>query len=399
MVLLLRQPDGLFLVPHLHPQPVGPRRDREVPVPQPAHQVERLLQRLLLREPQRVRLHAPLHRRPHLRRAAEEAVRRHQAREPLVRPLEVVPVDEEPEPPRAVREVGEHRPRQELLPQRLPEPLDLPQGLRVLRPALQVSDPLPPQLLLERRRPAPGRVLPPLVGQDLPRRPVGRHGPVERLQHQRRPLMVRQRVPHHEPRVVVQERRQVQPLVPPQQEREQVRLPQLVRQGPLEAPLRLLPRRHRLPLLEQPLLVQDPPHLALRHPQRLEPPQHVPDPPRPVLRVLPPQLRHRLPLRRRPRPGRLRRRRRQQRLQSSAPPAPQPLRQRRVRYPEHPRHVPQCRPTLGDLLHRPQLQLDRVRPALHAQPSPLTASSRPVSPAHPVFPSGPPCQPERVGWC
>ena len=37
---------------------------------------------------------------------------------------------------------------------------------------LMCSDALPPQLLLELRLPAPRRVLPPLVGQDLPRRAV-----------------------------------------------------------------------------------------------------------------------------------------------------------------------------------------------------------------------------------
>jgi hypothetical protein len=43
--------------------------------------------------------------------------------------------------------------------------------------------------------------------------------------------------------VVVHERRQVQPLVPSQEEGEDVRLPQLIRLCPLESSWRMLARR------------------------------------------------------------------------------------------------------------------------------------------------------------
>jgi len=127
-----------------------------------------------VREPQRVVGDALLHRRPHVWRGTEVPVRRDQPLERLVRPLEVVGVHEEADATLAVREVREDRARQELVPQSLPEALDLPQGLRVLGPALHVPDPFSPQLLLEFRLAAPGRVLPTLVGQDLLRRPVRR---------------------------------------------------------------------------------------------------------------------------------------------------------------------------------------------------------------------------------
>jgi hypothetical protein len=54
---------------------------------------------------------------------------------------------------------------------------------------------------------------------------------------------MRQRVRHDKARVVVHERRQVQPLVPSQKEGEDVRLPQLIRLCPLESSWRMLARR------------------------------------------------------------------------------------------------------------------------------------------------------------
>jgi hypothetical protein len=110
IVVLLRQLDRLLHLSHLHLQAPAPRRDRQVLISQPPHQVEGLLGRLFQRQPLRVRDHRLFHRRPHLRRRPEEAVRRGHPLDALVRPLEVVPVDEEAQPPVAVREVSEHRP-------------------------------------------------------------------------------------------------------------------------------------------------------------------------------------------------------------------------------------------------------------------------------------------------
>jgi hypothetical protein len=121
---------------------------------------------------------------PHLRGGSKETVRRHRPRNPLVRPPEVVGLNKQRQAPLAVFEIRTHRPRQKLLPQRLPEAFDLAQRLRVVRAALDVPDALPPQLPLEIRVPTPGHVLPPLVREHLLGRTVLRNAARERLQDQ-----------------------------------------------------------------------------------------------------------------------------------------------------------------------------------------------------------------------
>jgi hypothetical protein len=79
-------------------------------------------------------------------------------------PLEVVAFDEERKTPLAVCEVCEDRSAQKLVPQRLPEALDLSERLGMLWSALDVSNPILMQPLLEERFPTPGCVLPPLIG-------------------------------------------------------------------------------------------------------------------------------------------------------------------------------------------------------------------------------------------
>ena len=224
--VLLRQSDGLgFVIADLHPQagPLG--RDAQRGVAELARQIERLAERLLERLCHRVVGDRVLDRRLDVLRRTEVAVRRHQPLDALVRPMEVVGVDEKSKPPLAVREVGKHRSRQKLLPQRLPESLDLPKRHRVLWAALDVPDPLPVKLPLEGRLATPGGVLAAVVGQHLLRHAVCRDRPIESLEHQLGLLVVRQGVPHHKPRVVVHVADQVQPLVPPQQKCKNVRLP------------------------------------------------------------------------------------------------------------------------------------------------------------------------------
>lgn len=89
-----------------------------------------------------------------------------------MRTLEVVVLDEQRHAPLAVLEVGKHGARQQLLPQRLPEALDLAAGLRMVRSALDVPDAVTLELGLELGVATPARVLPPLIGQDLARHPV-----------------------------------------------------------------------------------------------------------------------------------------------------------------------------------------------------------------------------------
>jgi hypothetical protein len=289
--LLLRQSNRLRLLgTQLHSQAATRGRDAQVLVSQPAHQVEGLARRLFERQPLGVLRDALLHGCSHLRRGTEEAIGRHEPLDALVRSLEVVSVDEEPEAPVAVSEVRKHRLAEKLLPERLPETLHLAQRLRVLRPALDVPDALTPELPLEVRLAPPRRVLASLVRQYLLRRAVSRDPARQRLEHQRPSLVVRQGMAHDESGVVVHEGCQVQPLVASQQEGEDVRLPHLVGSGPLEAPRRVLARRRRLGCLQQPLLVQDATHRRLAHAQALEASQHVTDAARAVLGVLLPSL-------------------------------------------------------------------------------------------------------------
>jgi hypothetical protein len=247
-------------------------------IAQLTRQVEGLAHGLLQGEARRVFAHRRLHRRAHLRGRAEVPVRRHESSDALMRAPVVVAVDEERHPPQAVVEVREDRAAQELVPQRLPEALRLPQRLRMMRAALEVVDVVPPELRFELRHASPRSVLAAVVRQHLARRPEGGDAALERLKDELRALAVRYRVADDEAAVVVHEDGHVEPLVPAQAEGEDVRLPHLVWLSALEA--RLRPRRLRLlrrPRLEQPLLVQNPPHRRRRHPEPLEALEHVRD--------------------------------------------------------------------------------------------------------------------------
>jgi hypothetical protein len=100
--------------------------------------------------------------------------------------------------------------------------------------ALHVRDAVPLQLRFELGAASPGGVLPALIGQDLPRRSVVSNPTRESLQHQHASLVMGHRKAHKISRVIIKERRHIDPLMPPQQEREEVRLPQLIWLGTLE---------------------------------------------------------------------------------------------------------------------------------------------------------------------
>jgi hypothetical protein len=268
----------------------------EVAVTEATHEVERLSWLLLHREAERVLIDARPHRLTHVRRCLKEAVRRDEPLDALMRPVKVVAVDEERQPPLAVSEVREDRPREKLLPERLPETLHFSKGLRVLWAALHMPDSVTAELALEVGLAAPGRVLSPLIGEDLLRVSVLRQPAGERLHDELGPLMVREGVRDDEARVVVHEGRQVQPLLASQQEGEDVRLPELVGGSPLETPRSVLPRRLGAMLLEETFLVQDPPDLGLADAERLESSEDISDPAGPVLGVLLSQRRHRVAL-------------------------------------------------------------------------------------------------------
>ena len=105
----------------------------------------------------------------------------------------------------------------------------------MVRAALHVLDALTLQLCLKLGRAAPGGVLSALIGEDLARHAVVRDTARQCFEHQRAPLVMGDRQTHQVARVIIQERRHVQPLVPAQQKGEQIRLPQLVRLGALKA--------------------------------------------------------------------------------------------------------------------------------------------------------------------
>jgi hypothetical protein len=235
MIGLLRKGNRGLFTAHPYPQARAARVDRQIPITEPPDEVEGRSRRLRLCKAQRIGRHRRLDRRAHLGRGAEEPIGRGEALEPLVRTLEVVVLQEQPRATLAILEVGEHGAREELLPHRLPEALDLAAGLRVVRTALDVADALAMQLLFEPGRAAPGGVLAPLVGEDLARDPVVGDRARQRLQHERTLLVVRHREAHDVARVIVQERGDIHPLVPAQQEREEVRLPELIGLGTLEA--------------------------------------------------------------------------------------------------------------------------------------------------------------------
>jgi hypothetical protein len=234
IVILLRERDPRVLIAHSHIERGAAGADGKDAISQLACEVEGLSDRLRLRQAQCVLLNLCLDARAHGGGRAEVPIRGRQALDPLVRTLEVVVLDIKRDPPLAVLEVGEHRATEQLLPQRLPEPFDLAARLRVMRTTLHMRDPVALQLRLELGTATPSGVLAALVGQDLSRRSIVCDAARERLEHQHAPLVMRHRKAYQIARVIIEERRYVDPLVPAQQEREEIRLPQLVRLGALE---------------------------------------------------------------------------------------------------------------------------------------------------------------------
>ena len=236
------------------------RCDAEVLVAESADQVEWLRSRLVLCESQRVCVDLPLDRRTYLWRRAKEPVRGHDAVDALMRPLEVVVLDKQLDTSERIREVGKHRLAKKLFPQRFPEPLDLPQRLRMLRTALAMLDAVAAHQLLKRSLASPRRVLSALVRQHLARLPVIGNATLKCFDDQARLLVMRHRPRHQVSRVVVHEAHHVHALMPPQLEREDVRLPELIWFRPFEASLRLVTRLDHRALRDQSLFVKNASH-------------------------------------------------------------------------------------------------------------------------------------------
>jgi hypothetical protein len=286
MIGLLRKGNGGLLGAHPYLERGSACVDGEVAVTEAPHEVKGLTRGLLLGQAKGVGRYRRLDRRPDLRRRAEEAIRGRQALDRLVRALEVVVLNEEPRAALAVVEIGEHRAREELLPHRLPEALDLAAGLGMMRAALHVPDAVAPKLLLKARLAAPGGVLASLVGQDLARGAVVGDPTGKGFEHERAPLVVRHHQAHEIARVIIQERRHVDALVAPKQKREEVRLPQLIGLGALKAPLRRFgPRLRRRSLLRKPFLLEHPAHRRVGGADAKKAPHHVANAPASSLRL------------------------------------------------------------------------------------------------------------------
>ncbi|HSM89271.1 MAG TPA: hypothetical protein VLT56_04550 [Desulfobacterales bacterium] len=113
----------------------------------------------------------------------EEPVRGTKPPDPLVGPLVVVILDPQGGALHRLLEAVKLRSLQELPQQRLPEPLDLAEGHRVVRPGPDMFDAVFLQLLLEAGLAPPVGVLPPVVGQHLLGDPVVGHRPAVGLKH------------------------------------------------------------------------------------------------------------------------------------------------------------------------------------------------------------------------
>jgi hypothetical protein len=212
---VLLQWNRFALVADMDLEPARTGGNRQPLIAELSDHVKRLAGWLFERKPQLVRCHRALDLGAHVSGRLEEAVCGYESVECLVRPLEVVVADEVIEPSLRVDHVGEDGPTKKLVPQRLPEALDLAERLRMLRAAADVLHAHAREQLFELRLAAPHRVLPAIVGQHFGRRSIRGDATLEGLHHQRGLLVMRERVTDHEAAVVVHEHAHVQSLRTP----------------------------------------------------------------------------------------------------------------------------------------------------------------------------------------
>jgi hypothetical protein len=163
----------------------------------------------------------------------EEPIGRTQSPDALMGPLVVVVLNPQRGAFHRLFEAVKLRPLQKLHKDRLPEPLDLTERHRVVRPGTDVANPIFLHLLLEAGLAPPVGVLPSVVGQHLLGNPVLGHRPPEGLQHVLGGLAAVQPQRRHVTAVIVDEADEVG-VVASQPNGQNVALPELVRPGPLE---------------------------------------------------------------------------------------------------------------------------------------------------------------------
>jgi hypothetical protein len=143
-----------------------------------------------------------------------ETVRRACTPDALMRPLMIVKGNPMGNPLARVREGSKQSLLQKLLPDCLPEPLDLAQGHRMTGGTAHVADPLALQDLLEPRLPPPGCKLAAVVRQNLPRGSPLPYGSLDHLQDSLGCLLPEEPVPHDVARVIVNDPHQVDRVEP-----------------------------------------------------------------------------------------------------------------------------------------------------------------------------------------
>lgn len=163
----------------------------------------------------------------------EEAVRRAQAADALVRALVIVMLDPQADALAGLLEVVELGAAEELAPDGVPEAFDLAERHRMMRRGPNMGDAVLGHFVLETARSAPGRILAAVVGKHLlGNAELGGCPPVN-FDDGLGGLAAEQLDADNEPRVIVHEGDQVG-VVAPQAEAEDVTLPHLVGAGPLE---------------------------------------------------------------------------------------------------------------------------------------------------------------------
>jgi hypothetical protein len=129
---------------------------------------------------------------------------------------------------------GKHRFTQELFPYRSPQPLDLAQSHGVMGCASDIVNPLLLEHLLEPCATSPGYKLPPIIGENLPRRSPLADRTLGYLQNRIGALPTEQSPARDVARVIVDDTHQVHRVHPFELEREDIDLPQCIRQHPLK---------------------------------------------------------------------------------------------------------------------------------------------------------------------
>ncbi len=364
-----------FLSVHLHTHAFVIRRDHQRLLAHTANHVERLLHLAVPRQRLHVSRHTAFDRGAFFLLDREEAVGRAETIHSLMRsPVVVVLHPPREALPRLFKRF-ETRLDEELVLERLPQPLDLPQCFGMLRRAADMVDVILPQFLLEGRFSAPTGVLPAVIGQHLLGLAVLAYRTPVDLQHILRCVAAVDPQPHDVPGVVIQEGDDVRHL-PEDVVVRDVALPHLVRRGALEpAWRRFSPVTGLGWLFHQPGVEQFLPDLPRTGSQAEPLSQNLRDPPHTLPGLGGLQRHDRLPhrlrqgFRTRPPRGFL------QSSRAMLPVLPDPLPHHRGRNPDLPGHRFLRNPFLQVQLHGSPPHLYRIRmqrtPAAAGLPRPL----------------------------